>query len=184
VFYAYKSAAGHSKAPRRSVVFGALRSGKPRCQGHVSTTGVHKSEKKKEVCGQPTVEARKSFWFERPYFYFLLGFPGPPPPLFLSPPPLPLALDESPLGERRSQTPQKNMSPLLKGSAKTAGLPKKHVGSLKKSECYPLWRITKSCLIRFGDPPHCLVLPLVDVLEALSSRQSAGPAIFLWRCVD
>jgi hypothetical protein len=26
-------------------------------QGHVSTTGVHKSEKK-EVCGQPTVEAR------------------------------------------------------------------------------------------------------------------------------
>jgi hypothetical protein len=26
-------------------------------QGHVSTTGVHKSEKK-EVCGQPAVEAR------------------------------------------------------------------------------------------------------------------------------
>jgi hypothetical protein len=29
----------------------------PGSQGHVSTTGVHKSEIK-EVCGQPTVEAR------------------------------------------------------------------------------------------------------------------------------
>jgi hypothetical protein len=36
-------------------LLGAVRFGKPRT--HVSTTGVHKSEKK-EVCGQPTVEAR------------------------------------------------------------------------------------------------------------------------------